>query len=99
MMCIPVIIFQVQGITDLDYHFFLTALAPPETETTIISTLHLKETIVVTQQLDGLNIYEIEGNFIHSWAGVLRTYNGVYILVYTERLGAVRSGAVGASNC
>ena len=29
----------------------LTALAPPETETTTISSLHLKETIVVTQEL------------------------------------------------
>ena len=29
----------------------LTALAPPETETTTISSLYLKETIVVTQEL------------------------------------------------
>ena len=53
----------------------------------------------MTQQLDGPNIYEIEGNFICSWAGVLLMYNGVYILVCTERSGVVRSGAVGASNC
>ena len=35
----------------------LTASAPPEIETTIISSLHLKESVVVTRQLDRPNIY------------------------------------------
>ena len=35
----------------------LTASAPPEIEATIISSLHLREPIVVTRQLDRPNIY------------------------------------------
>ena len=57
----------------------LTAPAPPEIETTIISSLHLKEPVVVTQQLDRPNIYVfvhmqecgIEGKFICRWAAEL----------------------------
>ena len=35
----------------------LKASAPPEIETTIISSLHLKEPVVVTRQFDRPNIY------------------------------------------
>ena len=35
----------------------LTASAPPEIEVTIISSLHLKEPVAVTWQLDRPNIY------------------------------------------
>lgn len=39
-------------------HFMaLTALALPEIEATVIDSLHLREPIVVTRQLDRRNIY------------------------------------------